>query len=288
MPIVSRGLLAGLLLAAGLTPTALAVATGEAAALAPHRAVYEVSLAKARSGANVAELSGRMVYELTGSPCEGYSQSMRFVTRMTNQEGEASVSDLRSSSWEDAAGHRMRFETSHYRDQQLAEQTAGQASRGPSTGEVKVELTKPTKQQMSFASRVLFPVQHSIKMLETARAGQRVFAADLYDGSEKGDKLYTTTAFIGGRLAAGSSGTVLPGVDNAEKLQGLPAWPVSIGYYEVGNDRGDALPAYELAFVMFDNGVSHRIFIDYGEFAVRGQLQELVLLGAGQCESGAR
>ena len=287
MPIVSRGLLAGLLLAAGLTQAALAVGSGAAVPLAPHRAVYEVTLAQARSGASVAELTGRMVYELTGSPCEGYNQSMRFVTRMTNQEGEASLSDLRSSSWEDGAGQRLRFETSHYRDQQLAEQTAGQATRGPATGEVKVELTKPTKQQISLTPRVLFPVQHSIKMLEAARAGHRVFAADLYDGSEKGDKLYTTTAFIGRRLAPGSS-QITPRVKNAEKLDALAAWPVSLSYYEVGNDRGDALPAYELAFVVFENGVSHRIFIDYGEFSVRGQLKELVFFDPGKCDAGGR
>jgi EipB-like len=287
MPMVSRGLLAGLLIAVGLSQTALAVRPGEAVPLAPHRAVYEVSLAKVRSGAGVTELSGRMVYELTGSPCEGYTQNMRFVTRMTNQEGSASVSDLRSSSWEDGAGQRLRFESSHYRDQQLAEQAAGSASRGATSGEVKAELTKPTKQQLSLPAGVLFPVQHSIKMIEAARAGRTAFAADLYDGSEKGDKVYATNAFIGRRLAPGFSKT-LPPVKNSEKLASLPAWPVSLGYYEDTNDRSDALPSYELAFVLFDNGVSHRIFIDYGEFAIRGQLTDLEFLNPGTCDAGRR
>jgi hypothetical protein len=283
----SRRVLAGLLMTAGLVPTALAGVPGEAMALAPHRAIYEISLAKARSGAGVSELSGRMVYELTGSPCEGYTQNMRFVTRTTNHEGEVSVSDLRSSSWEDGAGQRLRFETIHYRDEQLADQTAGNALRGATAGDIKVELTKPKKQEMSLPPHVLFPVQHSMKMLEAARAGHTVFAADLYDGSEKGDKVYTTTAFIGGRLAPGAV-RALPQVRNAEKLNALPAWPVSLGYYEVGNDRGDALPAYELAFVIFDNGVSHRIFIDYGEFAVRGQLTDLAFLDPGKCDAKRR
>jgi hypothetical protein len=284
---VSRRVLAVLLMTAGLVQAAVAGAPGEAIALAPHRAIYEISLDKARSGAGVSALSGRMVYELTGSPCEGYTQNMRFVTRMTNQEGDASLSDLRSSSWEDGAGQRLRFETSHYRDQQLADQTAGNALRGATPGDIKVELTKPTKQQMSLASHVLFPVQHSIKMLEAARAGHAVFAADLYDGSEKGDKVYTTTAIIGGRLAPGAS-KAQPRVKNAEKLDALPAWPVSLGYYEAGKDGGDALPAYELAFVFFDNGVSQRLFIDYGEFAVRGQLTELAFLDPGTCETRRR
>jgi EipB-like len=287
MLMVSRRVLAALLVVAGHLPAALAAAPSGTVVLAPHRAIYEISLATARSGAGVSELSGRMVYELTGSECEGYTQNMRFVTRMTNQEGTASVSDLRSSSWEDGAGERLRFESSHYRDQQLAEQAAGSASRGATSGEVNAELTKPTKQQLSLPAGVLFPVQHSIKMLEAARAGRTAFAADLYDGSEKGDKVYATNAFIGARLAPGFSKS-LPRFKNAEKLDSQPAWPVSIGYYEESNDRSDALPAYELAFILFDNGVSNRILIDYGEFAVRGQLTDLEFLNPGTCDARRR
>jgi hypothetical protein len=287
MLMLSRLVLTGLLTTAGSLPAAAAPAPSEAVMLAPHRAVYEITLSKARAGAGVSELSGRMVYELSGSPCDGYTQNMRFVTRMTNQEGSTSVTDLRSSSWEEGGGKRLRFNSSHYRDQQLVEQTSGDASRGAPAGEIKVELTKPRKHQMSLPANVLFPLQHSIKLLEAARAGHAVFAADLYDGSEKGEKVYTTNAFIGGRLNPGFNVT-LPRVKNADKLDALPAWPVSLSYYEGRNARGDALPAYELAFVVFDNGVSRRIFIDYGEFAVRGQLTDLTLLEAGKCTPGRR
>jgi hypothetical protein len=287
MLLVLRLGLAGLFITTGMVQAALAVVQPRPIELVPHRAVYEITLSQARPGAGVSELSGRMVYELTGSACEGYTQNLRLVTRMTNQEGSGSVSDLRSSSWEDGAGKRLRFNTSQYRDDQLADQTAGDASRGTPNGEVKVELIKPRNQQLSFGADVMFPVQHSIKLLEAARAGRTMLTADLYDGSEKGDKAYNTTAFIGGRLAPGF-GKTLPRIKNAEKLDSLPAWPVSVGYYEDDKDRGDAMPAYELAFVMFENGVSHRIFIDYGEFSVRGQLTQLSFLDRGKCEPGKR
>ena len=52
--------------------------------LAPHRAVYEMTLVTTRGGTGVTAVSGRIVYELTGSVCEGYTQNMRFVTQMTN------------------------------------------------------------------------------------------------------------------------------------------------------------------------------------------------------------
>ena len=68
-------------------PALPAAALGEDIVLAPHRAVYEMSLANTRGGSGVTAVSGRMVYELTGSACEGYTQNMRFVTQMVNQGG---------------------------------------------------------------------------------------------------------------------------------------------------------------------------------------------------------
>src|SRR5262245_49699572 len=68
--------------------------------LAPHRAVYEFTIGQVRTDKAVSGLSGRMVYEFTGSPCEGYTQSMRFVTRTTAASGTLTVTDQRSTSWE--------------------------------------------------------------------------------------------------------------------------------------------------------------------------------------------
>ena len=107
-------------------------------------------------------VSGRMVYELTGSACEGYTQNMRFVTQMTNQGGTAMVTDLRSSSWEEGNGKRFRFNSSQFRDEKATEATAGDAARANTADDIKVELTKPAKKDLSLSARVYFPVQHSI------------------------------------------------------------------------------------------------------------------------------
>ena len=96
--------------------------------MAPHRAIYEMSLATSRGGSGVTAVSGRMVYELTGSACEGYTQNMRFVTQMTNQGGTAMITDLRSSSWEEGNGKRFRFNSSQFRDEKATEITAGDAA----------------------------------------------------------------------------------------------------------------------------------------------------------------
>jgi len=265
-------------------PTAAAPAASDPIiVLSPHRAVYEMTLATSRGGSGVTAVSGRMVYELTGSACEGYTQNMRFVTQMTNQNGSDVVTDLRSSSWEEGSGRRFRFNSSQYRDEKATEVTAGDAARANTADDVKVELTKPAKKGLSLSSGVYFPVQHSIALLKAAKAGKTTFRADLYDGSEKGEKVYDTVSFIGRPIAPGGN-RKLPAVKNAERLDKLAAWPVSIGYFEPGSDKADAVPVYELTFWFFEDGASRKLYIDYGEFAINGTLKEITFHPPSKCD----
>ncbi len=251
--------------------------------LAPHRAVYEIALENAKAGAGIADLNGRMVYELTGSVCQGYTQNMRFVTRMTSQEGQASVNDLRSTTVEEAGAKAFKFNSSQYRDDQQTEVTAGDASRAVPDGAIKADVSKPKKASLTIAAETLFPVQHSIALLKAAKVGKSIFAADLYDGSDKGEKVFATTAVIG-KVQAPGRNSRLPPVKNGEALDRLPSWPVSLSYFDKAGDKSDAAPSYELAFLFFENGVSRRLFIDYGDFSIRGVLKELTFLDEVPCD----
>jgi hypothetical protein len=277
----------GAVLLLTLAPVSSGRAAPDGVILAPHRAIYELTLATTRSGSGVTSVAGRMAYDLTGSACDGYTQTMRFVTRMTNQTGTTVVTDLRSTTWEDARGKRFRFDSSQYRDEKATESTVGDAARAGTSDEVKVELTKPAKKNLSIPSRVYFPVQHTMAMLNAAKAGKTSFRADLYDGSEKGEKVYDTVAAIGRPQAPGTN-RQLPQMKNTDKLNGLKAWPVSIAYFEPSSGKEDALPVYELSFLMFENGVSRKLYIDYGEFALQGDLSEITFHEPAKCDPGKK
>lgn len=286
--LVLRGApLAALLAALALSASAPSKAAGEPIVMVPHRAVYEMTLANARGGSSVTQVSGRMVYELVGSACEGYTQNMRFVTQMENQNGSATLTDLRSSSWEEGTGKRFRFNSSQFRDEKATEVTAGDAARAPTTNEVKVELTKPAKRDIQLSARTYFPVQHSIALIEAARAGKTSFRADLYDGSEKGEKVYDTVSAIG-KLTVSKAAARLSEGKNAQRLAGVPAWPVSIAYYEPNSENRDGVPVYELSFLFLENGVSQNMLIDYGDFAIQGDLKEITFTEPGKCETPKR
>jgi len=252
--------------------------------LTPHRAVYDIALDRAANGSGVSDVSGRMVYELTGSPCEGYTQTMRFVTRMQGGEGSTQLNDLRSSSFEDKNGSHFRFNSNSYKDEQLSETTQGDAVREGDA--VKVELARPNKKSVTLKPGVYFPVQHSVALLEAARAGKTIFIGDLYDGSEKGEKVYSTTSAIGRRLAPGQTKNAAV-LKNGNVLDRQVSWPVSISYFEPGSENKDAVPVYELAFQFYESGVSSKLRIDYGEFAIRGELKDLTLLETTSCDSRA-
>ena len=271
----------------------LLVTAGSAAAvraevaLIPHRAVYDITLHRAAGGSGFADMSGRMVYELTGNACIGYSQNMRFVTNVVNQEGVASLTDLRSTSWEDAASRSFRFNSTQYKDSKLTETTVGDASRTQGSGRVKVALTRPTRKQLDLAPQAMFPIQHAREIVVRAERAEQLFTADLYDGSEKGDKVYATVTFIGNGRAPGDL-EGLEVVESAKPLASVRSWPVSISYYEPGTQRQDAVPTYELSFLYYANGVSRRLFIDYGSFAVRGVLKEIFFLDPGKCDDASK
>lgn len=251
--------------------------------LAPHRAVYDLALSTARGGAGVVAVAGRMVYDLVGSPCEGYTQTTRLVTRMVHQSGGATVTDLRSLTWEDAVGKRFRFDSSQYRGGKAIDSTAGDAARQGTTKEIKVDLTKPAKRSIFLPASAYFPIQHTIALIQAAKAGKSSFRADLYDGSDRGEKVFDTVSALGPVQAPGAN-RKLPVVADADRLNSMPAWPVSIAYFEPHSDRLDALPAYEITFWIFENGVSRKLSIDYGEFALLGDLREIAFHEPSTCE----
>ena len=83
-------------------------ASGETQAAAggaflPHQALYELSLVKSRGSNSINSARGRILYNFSGSACEGYTSEFRQVSELDSGEGKVTLSDLRSTSWEDGA-----------------------------------------------------------------------------------------------------------------------------------------------------------------------------------------
>jgi EipB-like len=270
------------LLGGALSGHAQAQVVKEVNKLTPHRAIYEMTLDDARSASGITGIDGRMVFEFTGSTCDGYSLNMRMVTQLTDSQGQSNMTDLRSSTWEQGDGQKFRFQSAQYLNDKLSDVTMGRATREPPNDVVKVKLSQPASAELSVPGKVLFPTQHSLALIDSAVAGKDLFQAKIYDGSEKGRKVYDTTAFIGGEVKPGADKAELEQVAKDKGLGELVSWPVSIGYFDAKD--GDLTPSYQIDFRLYANGVSRELLIDYGDFSIHGTLTSLEYLKAGECK----
>src|SRR4029079_492966 len=137
-----------------------AFAGKEPSKLVPHRAIYEMSLDDARTASGITGIDGRMVFEFTGSECDGYTLNMRMVTQMTDSQGQTNLTDLRSSTWEQGDGQKFRFQSQQYLNDKLGDVTLGRASRDPRGAAVKVMISQPARGELDLSDKVLFPTQH--------------------------------------------------------------------------------------------------------------------------------
>ena len=263
-------------------PAAVREAPAQTAGLVPHRAVYELTLAGTGAGSNVTDIHGQLVYDFHGSACQGYTLNTRLITEVSDREGKVSVNDIRTESWEDAEGKRLRFSTAQFENGRQTESTKGTAHHVPNRpGTVVAHLDKPKRGSVAFSGNIVFPTQHSIRLLKTARAGESRLQADIYDGSEKGIKIYETSTVIGPPLEL-SANSELPAVKNSDALNGMPSWPVVVSYYEQNNKK-DGFPTYEISFRMYANGVSRKLRLDYGTFSLDGELSGIEFFEAKPC-----
>lgn len=267
--------LARLALIAAISPAALCSAEASAAALAPHRAVYDLTLDQAAERTGITGLSGRMVYEFNGSACEGYTAKFRFVTRINTQE-VSRLTDQQTTTFEDGEGKSFSFVTRSFVDGSPDREVKGAAAIDGKG--LAVSLEKPEKATLEL-EKTQFPTQHLAELIGNAKKGETFYETTIFDGSEDADRVMTTTVVIGKEEAAASTDP------EAKALAGLtaePFWPVDIAYFDLSeaDATGEELPEYRISFKLHENGVTRDLLMDYGDFSMTGKLVDLALFDA--------
>ncbi|QFT32648.1 hypothetical protein FIV00_19310 [Labrenzia sp. THAF82] len=263
------------------TPVAAAGAAPVGTKLVPHRAVYDMKLGDTEEQSGIAGLSGRMVYDFSGNACEGYSVNFRFVTEFQDTSGGSQITDLQTTSFEEPEAESYQFLSKTYVDQKLVEETRGTAHSGAEAK--KVELKEPSEKSLEISNEVLFPTEHLLSIMKSAKDGIRFVAADIYDGAETGEKVYATTSVIGTKavnsVKSNSSSADAP-------LSGMNYWPVTVAYFDPSTDdaSGELLPVYQLSFWLYENGISGHLKLDYGDFTIQGTMTSLELYDETDCQ----
>jgi EipB-like len=283
MTILGRSALGTVILAAALALVGLGVRHATAlppgSELASHRAIYELKLAQTRGNSAVAA-RGRILYDFSGNACEGYALQFRQVSELDNGEGKVTLSDLRSTTWEDGAAKKFIFKSQNYLNETLLDSVDGQAER--QRDKVAVTLNQPVAKTFDLEVGMVFPTEHMRRIIAAAREGKNILELPVYDGSEKGEKVYDTLTVIGAEIAPER----VPNDAAAGKqaLAGLKRWPVTVSYFDKTARSSDQAPVYAIKFEVYENGVSRALMLDYNDFAISGELIAIELRDSAPCK----
>jgi hypothetical protein len=257
---------------------------GASVNLAPHIAIYDLKLTSSRGKRSLESVRGRIVYDFSGSACDGYALNFRQVTELDSGEGKVALSDLRTATWEEGDGNSFRFQSQNFMDQQRISEVDGKADRAKE--DVAIKLSKPEDKNFS-AGKVVFPTEHMRLLIEAARAGKTLLEVAVNDGSASGEKVHQSLSVIGRRIAPEAKPE--DAAAGKDELAGLPRWPVTISYFDKGAKKADdepseQTPVYAITFEMYENGISRSLKLDYGDFIIDGKMSSLEVKPAKACK----
>ncbi|MSO90501.1 MAG: DUF1849 family protein [Acetobacteraceae bacterium] len=239
-----------------------------AADLAAHRAVYKLTLASSRGAVSAAV--GTMAFELADA-CEGWTTRQRLRINTTIDGGQNIEIGSDYATFESKDGRNLRFSMRQTTEQAISSETEGQASLPASvttTGEVR--YTSPEAKTIALPAGTVMPNMHTIAVIDAARAGKKFLAIPLFDGTSAEGAQDTSVAIFSWDK---------PAPHKFDVLSALPSSRMRIAFFD--RTQGATMPDYELGIRYYENGIADAISMDFGDFVIRGVLQELTVLPKG-------
>ena len=249
----------------GLAPAVAATAIQ----IVPHKALYRLSLKGASRNNGVSAVGGKMAFELRDA-CDGWAVNQRNLMLLENAQGFTRRVGSSMTTWEANDGSAFRFIVNKDYRAGGDEVFAGRAERDPS-GAAMAIFTAPDEVEIKLPVDVMFPVQHTIALLERIAVGEKFFSVPLFDGSELEAAGFVSAAIGLETVPEAAEGPLISG----------PYWPVRLAFFRPENNIG--IPDYELAVDLHENGIARRLEIHFEEFTVDVSLQQLERLERVGC-----
>jgi hypothetical protein len=261
-------------LAAGTSGAAFADA---GANILPHRAGYELTLRSVRSGSGIIDVTGLLSYDWTDT-CDGWIVEQRYVLQVVRGDGPVVEISASYANWESKDGLRYRFNVKRGQGaEENGESSADVQGEAKLTGKGKVgtaRFEKPEEQEIKLPAGTLFPTEHTLVLIDKAKAGVKFDRHPVFDGAElEGPSMMT--AFLLPQRAAPPGGK--PSMLTASQ----PVWPVNIAVFSDGEKA--ETPSFEMTIYLQENGVVPELIMDYGDFSVLGRMKIFEKLPKAEC-----
>jgi len=241
--------------------------------LVSHRALYTLSVARLDPRNYRNGVTGGLSLEFVNA-CDGFVLNQRFLIETSTEDG-TTLNDMVLNSWEARDGLRFQFKLKDEVNGDIDQQLNGEAVVSGRNRSGVVRFTLPENTELALPAGMLFPTEHTMRLLALAEKGQHWLQASVYDGSSA-DAYADVGGFIGESLPPETAErNVLLG------LKGLRSWRVRLGYFP--SDQPQDTPDYEIAYRLYENGVADDIVFDYGDYAIRATLNKLEIRPRDHC-----
>jgi hypothetical protein len=247
----------------------------EAAGFLPHRAVYDLSLAKSRNNGAVARAAGKLEFEWA-DVCTGWTVSQRTRVRMATSEGRAFDFGWSLNAFESRDGRRYRFFIRRINPGGSDEELRGEARFSAPGARGVAVFDAPESRRVTLAKGTLFPTAHSLALMAAAAKGELPLWRTVFDGSGD-DGRFGVNAALGQALAADA-----PKGFESPLLRDQQSWRLRLAYF--GMDETVSEPEHEQALRLYANGIVDEMLLDYGDFVLRAELSTLEALPEIECK----
>lgn len=256
------------------TTCALVLCAGavQAADLAPHGAVYDISLAAAKESVDISSANGQIIYGLE-KVCGGWLAAQNGTLNLQLPSGDVLPQTVQYSTWESEDG-------SHYRFTVKSEEAGTQVILGTAQiapgAQGNVTFAQPAGEQFTLPVGTLFPVAHTAHLIDAARAGKSQIENFIFEGTGvEAEKLLV--AFVSPLTSQAKA--VLQELGG--ELLDHTGWNFRMAYFDPKDQSGE--PLYEVEVDLLDNGVAPRWILDYGSYAVEMKLSKAEPLAMPDC-----
>lgn len=243
-------------------------------AIIPHKAVYKITMTSKNSGSRLANIDGKMAFDLNHS-CAGWISSYDFDLRYEYVDAPGLKVQSDFDTFESLKGDEFSFSTQRSRNDELYETIQGNAFLDQQDS--RIVFSQPDNLTHIIGADTLFPIQHTKALIDHAQNKQNFFQARVYDGGDS-EKPKLINNFIGKKMDIDQLN-----LSNSIKgqLKDTASWSMRLAAFS--HEDSDSMADYEMTVIFHDNGVVSDMDIDYGSFSIRQELVELIFMSISDC-----
>jgi hypothetical protein len=246
------------------------------AALASHRATYEMSLSKISSSDGVRAASGTMTYTLTDR-CDGYTIETNLSLNLAFANGTDNQVEQRYAAWEAKDGRSSTFRFQVVENGRVAKAYHGNIRfKEDGTGTATYEGGETST--FDLPRGTLLSTAHTLALLKSAAAKETFLSKMVIDGSFDEGPFWVTAA-----IAPQHAGGVSPVKGSPDNELGTGRyWPIGMAYFPVKSEQ-QTTPEYEITQNLLGTGVTHSMMQDFGSFTLAFKPVKMESIAAQAC-----